>query len=223
MVAITYTATHPQPAATAGSWPWLRMQCAPVDNPWVARPICRRQVSSHRHGRASLTGWPGGPWSRRPKDARKRRSRRPRPASRCGPGRWVRSSFTNSRRTLHLRHFFASALIAGSASVKQGPGGPRPRKRNDHAADPRAPVARRRRPHPVRHGRHIGRLADRVRTRRRLLRAPPQVRGLAMDPRPAWSPRRSCRSRRSCRAASAPRRRPASPSRRRRRPAWWPR
>ncbi|WUE66413.1 tyrosine-type recombinase/integrase [Streptomyces europaeiscabiei] len=64
--------------------------------------------------------------------------------------------------THDLRHFYASALIAGGSSVKQvqlilGHASAVP-------ADLRAPVAGRRRPHPDRHGRRARRHADRVRT-----------------------------------------------------------
>lgn len=71
--------------------------------------------------------------------------------------------------THDLRHFCASALTAGGTSVKQV------QMVLGHAsavitlrtADLRAPVAGRRRPHPVRQGRRYRRPADRVRNGRR--------------------------------------------------------
>lgn len=85
------------------------------------------------------------------------------------------------RRVPHdLRHFYASALIAGGASVKQVRG-PRPHIRRHHAADLCAPVAGRRRPHPVRYGRRARRPADRVRTGRRCDPRNRRSNGLAKD------------------------------------------
>lgn len=55
--------------------------------------------------------------------------------------------------THDLRHAYASALISGGASVKQA------------QTDLRAPVARRRGPHPVHRRRRVRRVADWVRTR----------------------------------------------------------
>lgn len=66
--------------------------------------------------------------------------------------------------THDLRHFYASALIAAWVKRQAGPARSRSRLRRHLAADLRAPVAGRRRPHPDRHGRRARRHADRVRT-----------------------------------------------------------